>query len=399
MPMGKCCCWCEYEDCPRICVGNNPCTTRLVVSGNHPADLIYPITYTSDPGPLGPFPKGCGLVGEASPNLAASTGHTHLKSWTAGIRYWDSVDRTAYVCCGFGPYTEHPAFREVGSGVHVTGTCSRADMRYSGLKVLLRRDKILLYGEWVCVVRADVCLKVKRHIETQWKTCHYETITNTIYDLPFECGIIQGQTGTYTGTCGWCQANNGPRSSYPNPGDITQAPYPSISCPELTDAQWEARGEYCFWRSKYFMLSSIACGPITLTFGPEDDQPNFDSSCCAGLTQPPITMYEPDDDPVATPCGGQSLTNCPRTNPTTTDYGSWNTPPFDPFGVIVNDPPFCSENSGGFGGLFINKCLPRFKEDARNQGWSRTGGWTGNPKLLAEVEDTWTLHLDCSASS
>jgi hypothetical protein len=404
MPVGKCCCWCEYEDCPRICVGSNPCTTRLVISGHHPADLRYHITYSNEGGFAGLFPDGCGLVGESEPNRSTSTGHTQLKTWTAGIRYWDSIDLTNYVCCGFEPsYTEHQQSHNIGSGVHVTGTCSRADLRYGGLRVLLRRDKIFLYGEWVCTVRVDVCLKYKRLAYTKYKTCRYETIQSTQYSLPPECAVAPLlPPGTYNGQCAICyDSSTGVYSVYPNPGDITLAPYPYPTCNQLTDEQWDTDPnvqEYCLWRSKHFVLPSIACGPVTVTLGPEDNQGNSMFTCCNGFNTPPILMYEPDDDPVAIPCGGESFTDCPRTNPTTTRYGCWNSPPFCPFGAITNNPPFCSENTGVLGGMYLNNCLGRWQENSRNQGWARTGGWTGDPKLLAEIEDTWTLHLDCSHS-
>jgi hypothetical protein len=389
MPLGKCCCWCEYEDCPRICVGNNPCTTRLVISGNHPADLIYPISYSSDLGGLGPFPPGCGLFGEADVSREVSSGHTQLKTWTAGIRYWDSVNRTHYTCCGFDPQYEVVFNTESGSGVHVTGTCSRADLRYGSLSVLLRRDRIIVYGEPQCVVRADVCLRIKRLVYTNYKTCKYDTITKTYNSLPADCGLMGlYPPGTYNGVCSYCyDSSTGLSSSYANPGDISQAPYSYPSCTALTDAQWGTDPnveEFWLCRRKYFTLSSIVCGPVSLMLGPEDNQ----------ASGPPILMYEQDPEPQTVQCGPGSFEDCPRNVPRTTVYGTWNSV-FQPIGSITHTPPSCSLSPPTGLGLRIS-CGPRFSESSRNQGWARTGGWTGDPKLLAEVEDTWTLHLDCS---
>lgn len=390
--IGKCCCWCEYEDCPRICVGKNPCETRLVINGNHPADLIYPINYSNEGAFDGLFPDGCGLVGESGPDRSLSTGHTQLKTWTAGIRYWDSIDVTSYICCGGPPFTEYPSGRGVGSGVHVTGTCSRVDLRYEDLRVLLRRDKQFVDGEWICTVRVDVCLKYKRYVVTNWKTCYFESIQSTFYALPFECGIIPTPPGTYTGQCGYCQDSLNNQSVYSQPADITQAPYPvAPGCDPLTDAQWDTDPnvqEFCLWRSKHFALPSIACGPISVTLTQADNKPNSQFTCCEGLDQPPVLMYEPAPDPQANACPAITFEDCPRTVPATTQYGRWGL--FNPFGALPkNVPPYCSGDE-----VYIVNCI-RSVEASRNQGWARTGGWTGDPKLLAEIEDTWTLHLDC----
>lgn len=394
---------CQTPYCGTVCVGKTPCTTRLVISGNHPADLRYPINYEQD--------GSCALSGSASLdyNSILNVGHTYLRRWTGSVRYWDRMVKKDYICCeefGFPPTQTPYLFADVqADGSFVQSYCQRADLRYGDLYVEVRPDRVPVNGVLTCGVWVGAILKFKRKLFSDTNTCKYERLAVDYHQTPCAVGVFQDQQKT----CSYCETGTNGTRTYPfNPGtDYSQTPYPSEpACSVPTDEEWNILGnyqEYCIQRSKFFPNSTdVLCSPRTVTLGPTDKDVFMGNRGCN--TPDPDPVYYEKETVYDIACSNQAYCDKPAIN--VPKYGQWSYAPggagaptsIPNFGFGVYGAgavaPTCTGNNMTYPYNSL-VCNDLFEQVSRQRGYTEVGGLADNTLLYGEALDTWVLHLEC----
>jgi hypothetical protein len=392
---GNCCC-CSNE-CGSYCVGRNPCVTTLSISGNHPATLKIPISYSNYEKPI------CGLYGTGSVDRSASTNHTINRLYTAKYKAYDQMHLKHYVCCAGG--TPQLALEGDFEVFQATSGCQRADLRYEGVTVKIYSDSGYSCGAWI-----EVCLTFRRFTFSQYNYCRYLKFTGDTYNT---CVTPFGEdySGTFNDECNQCYSSNSTNPTYDSsidPKDQGYVTAPTCSVP--TDTDWSSQTLYNIYRRKWVPnLFNIGCVETSVTLTESNDITS-NSFCCS---QAPITLSCILASDVIY-SGLQSLTaeNCGETTCGSTTYPAHNR--FGTFydqdsnGYLIGyfaEGTYCTLNRTGspvdYGNLFSGNqwsCWDKAIITNRYQGATVQNDLTNNTLLFGELHDPWTLTLNCSHS-
>lgn len=387
--IGNCCC-CTNE-CGSYCVGKNPCVTTLSISGNHPATLYFPITYSQYTKPV------CGLYGTASVDRSTSTNHTINRVYTAKYKAYDQMHLKYYVCClGGNPQLALEGDFEVfqsGSG------CQRADLRYESATVKIYSDTSYGCGAWV-----EVCLTFRRYTYSVTNLCKYLKFTGSTYNTCFT-PFGEDYSGTFDDECNYC--NNG--LSYnpaTDPKDQNFVTAPTCGVP--TESDWSSQTLYNIYRRKWVPnLFDIGCTSVSVVLTESNDVTGATYCCSKDESNNCILTSD------VLYSGLQSFTteNCAEQTCGTTTYPAHNR--FGTFydqdnvGYLMgyfSDVSGCTLNRTGnptiyYGSLAAGdqwSCWNKATITNRYQGSTVENDLANNTLLFGELHDSWTLTLDCS---
>lgn len=407
-PCRECCCECSVSNnCPCPCIGKNPCTTTLTVTGNHPATLRFPITYQRN------TPSGfCGLNGCSPVNRSQSTGDTQLRTWYEKERLWDRIERDVYYCCE-SPGTSGTAYivrKEEGKGVRVASRCFVAGVRYLNLEVSTYQSYSEVYQQQpLCGIIVEAKLTFQRFFQYKENKCEYKYGKKSYYDQP-PCILPDPGWQPYSEerTCSYCMNEDGTISSFTPNEDYSTQPYPNVNCP---DPVWEAdippdydgidKGIRCIIRRKFIPgVNDIACSgnPLVVSLAPENTFTDglFGPKCC-GKTEKfgDDLVYYDYLTPQDRYCDAESPSICgiPITSPKVR-YGTWLPGGWPSFGDLAGTGINCiPQNVQGF---VIPECVDFSNEVTRVRGTNLVRELANHTLLFGEMNDTWTLNISCS---
>lgn len=173
--MGSACCKCIHP-CGKYCIISNAISTTLTIVGNHPAELVIPISYDiSNDTIFGS--ANCRIEGKEDVDETAST-----NPWSVECRYvregwYDGIGVLVEKCCD-------PDWVDLFNGsietLLKTSTRISANHKYVKSKVRVRAGTKVIDGESVCGVYVTVCLIFARQTITEFYTCGRTTVTGTL---------------------------------------------------------------------------------------------------------------------------------------------------------------------------------------------------------------------------
>jgi hypothetical protein len=375
----------------------------LVISGNHPANLKFPISYLRNPTSSQVF---CGLRGCSAVDRTTSTGHTFVRTWEEKERLWDKIKADCYFCCPElgGDETPYLSSRIEGNGVYVASRCYKAAIRYMNLDVSVTQSTQVINGQNTCGILVIAKLTFERYFQYVENRCEYRYGKIIYYDVP--CVAIPGGTPPPAErSCSRCVPGNGP---YTPSNDYSTEPYPTMpTCPDPT---WSGDNPdedpqipnniRCLTRTKFIPnINSIACKDQTFTVTLTSDDNNIvigtQELCCGKSRDNPEEAVYYDYEQLTNPqCN--SWSNCRGTFPARTAYGNWTVS-----GVF---PGF-----GNLAGGSIGNCTPldsnrqfniptcsECEVTERNRGQEVIRPLANHTLLFGEASDQWTLSILCS---
>ena len=395
------CCKDLTTGCGCLCVGKNPCDTTLTITGNHPASLKFPISYTSG---LGGGMSFCGIEGCSAVNRSTSTGHTVTKEWVEQERLWDSISANCYFCCPEFGGGETPYLQSTiqGNGIYVASRCYKAIVRYMNLDVSIRQGRQTINGESVCGVYVVAKLTFRRHFEFLENVCQYRYAKITPFEVPCLAVFPAPDLTPRERACSYCNPGGGPFT----PGtDYSTQPFPTVpTCPtpnwsdDNPDDNLPPNSIFCLWRSKFIPnVSSVSCKqqPFTVSLSPQDNV-LINSSCCGNTRTFPSDVYYTYQQLSSFECG--SFTNCRGTFNMGPEYGNWigisSGPGFPGFGDLTGSQANCT-NADNNNAPLIPRCSS-CEITSRNRGDNIIRPVPNNTLLFGEANDQWSLNILCS---
>jgi hypothetical protein len=324
--IGKICCKCIHP-CGGYCIVHNAVSTTLTITGNHPATLVFPITYDvlNDQATYGE--NNCQISGTASVEASASTGELHTECRQVRGSYFDGMDVEVEKCCD-------PNWVSVfdGSVEAMLKSSSRAVAvhKYLNSEVSVRAGEKTIDGEEVCGVWVRVCLRYARYYYNEGYSCSAVRVSGTVRTPTTQFSNCCDESDEYVSVDYENTANDpnatatacDPEAAFDAGGFISVPPCPEDDDP-FADMEPSVLAQYTYGitREKFIPLSkSVGCGndagPYQVTLSPSDEVSSF--TC--GTTPDDVywewddCSYEDDDPRLPTPslqaslCGEFSFT-------------------------------------------------------------------------------------------
>lgn len=398
------CCKDLSTGCGCICVGKNPCDTTLTITGNHPATLKFPISYTRNPSSLPPQPDYCGIEGCSPVNRATSTGHTFVRNWEEKERLWDKIKADCYTCCleFGGGETPYLSSRIEGNGVYVASRCYKSAIRYMNLEVSIRQGKQAINGVDTCGVYVFAKLTFERYFQYLENVCEYRYGKIIYYEVPC-ISYPGGVPPPLERACSRCLPGGG---AYTPSGNYSTEPYPTMpTCPEPTwsgdnpdEEPLVPNNIRCLERFKFIPnVDSVSCKqqPFTVSLGPENNlgiSPGTQIDCCGkNRDYPEDSVYYDYAELYNPECS--SWSNCKGTFPARTAYGTWISGGVFPGFGLLSEASIgnCTTNNQ----LSIGSCDP-CEITERDRGQEIIRPLPNHTLLFGEASDQWTLSILCS---
>lgn len=319
--IGKVCCKCIHP-CGAYCIISNPVSTTLTITGNHPATLVFPITYDILNNADLYGSANCQFIGEANVSAASSTGEVHNECRQTRGSYFDGMGVEIDKCCD--PDWVNLFDGNVEAMLKKSGI-SVAVYKYLDSQVLIRAGTKTIAGEEVCGVWVRVCLRYARYFYGLSYSCQAVRVTGTARNpttLFSDCCDesdeyisvnYEGTENSPDATATGCDTE----AAFDAGGFNNVPPCPSEDDDPFADMEPEVLAQYTYGitREKFIPNSrSLGCGtpddPYQVTFAPSDEV--FNGPC--GTTPDDVywewdeCSYE-DDDP-RIPAPSQQITFC-----------------------------------------------------------------------------------------